>query len=522
MLVSNTAQMREADRIMMEDYHFPSLVLMERAGEKAFDIIIKQYSDRRYFIVLAGFGNNGGDGMVIARYLKLAGKKVIVIFPDEPTGRLKADPHHQLQIIRKLNIEYYSIKDQKAKDIVKKWQERDCVIIDALLGIGINQKVKSPYIEIIEYFKHITTDVVAIDLPSGLIGDSGAVLTEPIKAKITVSFQLPKICHYVTPASLYCGEVKTVDIGIFPNVISNIGIRTHLIEDEDVKAWHKKRKEDSYKNLFGHIIVCGGSKGKVGASVLSGLAAMRMGAGLVSILIPTRFEQKINNSFPEIMTIPYGRDTLMTLNKGAAEYLTSELKNIKKPILLIGPGLGKNKDTTEFLKIILKNSNYPMVLDADALNIIAENTDLWECVPENSIITPHPGEAARLLHITTEQLQNNRLKYSTTLATSKKVTVVLKGKGTIVSSPNRGAFIAKAGGPALAKAGMGDVLAGIIAGLLGQGYSPLRAATIGVHIHAKTGDILQQTLGEEGILPSDIIHNAPKTLKNILNYDTNN
>ncbi len=520
MFIANSAQIREADRRMMEDYHFPSIVLMERAGEEAFQIIQKHYSHKKYFIVLVGLGNNGGDGLVVARHLKALGKKVLIVFPVSPEGKLKEDPALQFEIIRKLNIDY--IIFDKNNDLLKKWIEKDTVIVDALLGTGIRQKVREPYLSVINFFKNITPDVVALDLPSGLVADSGAILSEPIPAKFTITFQLPKVCHYVTPASLFCGKVYTVDIGIFPNIIESIGIRTYLITNQELRAWYKKREENSYKNLFGHVYICGGSSGKIGAAVLAGKTALRMGAGLTTLIIPSKFTTAIHSLMPELMTLSYGSENLNSLNAGAAEILTEELSENKNPFLLIGPGLGKNPNTIAFFKKILEKArNVPMVLDADALNILAENPELWEFVPEGTIITPHPGEAARLLNLSTAELQERRMEYAVSLATTRNVIVVLKGKGTVIASPKQGVFVSGAGGPSLAKAGMGDVLAGLITSLLAQGYAPLRAAVMGVHLHAKAGDVLQKKYGDEGVLPSDIADFAPILFNNILNENAN-
>ncbi len=515
MFIANSAQIREADRRMMEEYHFPSIVLMERAGEEAFRIIKKYYNSKKYFILLVGLGNNGGDGLVVARHLKAIGKKVLIVFPAQPENKLKKDPSLQFEIIRKLNIRY--IVFDPHNEFLKKWIEKEPVIIDALLGTGIRQKVNEPYLSVINYFKNITTEVIALDLPSGLVADSGAILTEPIPAKYTITFQLPKVCHYVTPASLYCGEVFTVDIGIFPNIIESIGIRTYLITEDNLRAWYKKRNQNSYKNLFGHVSVCGGSNGKIGAAVLAGKAVLRMGAGLATLVIPSKFTTSVNASAPEIMTLSYGSESLNSLNQGAADILAEQLTETKNPYLLIGPGLGKNPNTTAFLKQLLqKIKNIPLVLDADALNILAEHPELWECVPEKTIITPHPGEAARLLNLSTTELQKRRVEYAVSLATNRNIIVVLKGKGTIIASPKEGVFISGAGGPSLAKAGMGDVLAGMITSFLAQGYSPLRASVMGVFLHAKAGDKLQEKYGNEGVLPSDILNLAPVLFNEIL------
>lgn len=506
MLVANGAQIREADRLMIEEIGYPSLLLMEAAGQKAAECILTEFPDSQQFLVLVGKGNNGGDGLVVARYLLRAGKRVKILFLYSPE-QLSPDAKVQYQILQPLTTQFY----QRAQiESLKEFLLDADVIIDALFGTGLNQPLKEEakvFIEEVKQYLKEYQRIVALDLPSGLIADTGSVINPVIPADLTITFQLPKLCHFITPASTFCGKVKIVDIGIYTQVIDRLGIHAHLVTENNIFHWYKPRPVDSHKGSFGHVIAVGGSRGMSGAIRLAAHAALIMGAGLVTAFIPGAIATEVQATLPEILTLPYGNENTNHLNPSAAEFLLENLD--EKHILLVGPGMRNLPDTRQFLEILLKNVRKPMVLDADALNVLSEKRELMEHLHDQIVLTPHPGEMARLLKVPVEKIQERRLEYALHLASSQNVYVVLKGAGTLIVSPRGNIFICAYGNPGLAKAGMGDVLAGFIAAFLAQGYTPLRSGAMGVFIHAYTADQLLERYGEAGLMPSVLIQHAP-------------
>ncbi len=507
MRIANSSQIQEADRQMIEQYAYPSILLMEAAAQGTFQATMETFADKERFLILAGTGNNGGDGMAVARMLHRIGKKVLVILPSQKRS-LKGDPQIQLQILQKMRVPIEYFDSINKTQLQQEWLEQGAVLIDALLGTGLNTYIKEPYISIIDFFRpYASNGVVAVDLPSGLIPSTGSLVNEPLPATITVTFQLPKICHYVYPAAAYCGKVIVVDIGIHQEIIDRLGIRVHLLQERHLAQWRLQRPEDFHKNRAGHAIVCGGSPGKSGAIALAAKAALYCGAGLVTAFIPGNIATQVHASCDEVMTIPYGSQNTYHLNASAAELLLQESQN--KQAILIGPGLTTTPDARSFLEAFLPENQLPLVLDADALNLLAENPDWWQYLSENTILTPHPGEMARLLRVESAQkVQERRFEYATHLAEDKGVIVVLKGKGTIIASPKGTVAICDRGNPGMSKAGMGDVLAGMIVSFLAQGYTPFRSAAIAVFLHAYTGDELIKKHGLLGLMPTHIIENA--------------
>jgi len=513
MLIANGAQIREADRLMIEEIGYPSLLLMESAGQQAAQIILTDFPESKEFVILAGKGNNGGDGLVVARYLIRAGKRVRILFL-YPPEQLRDEAAIQYRILKPLTTHFYLRSE--VEDLKEFLQSAD-VIVDALFGTGLNQQLKEDARTFIEEVRQLVKDhqkVVALDMPSGLLADTGSVINPVIPANLTITFQIPKLCHYITPAATYCGKVKSVDIGIYTQVIDRLGIHAHLMDEKTLYHWYKPRAIDAHKGHFGHVMAVGGSTGMSGAIRLAAMAALALGAGLVTTFIPAAIASDVQAYSPELMTIPYGNENTHHLNPSAAEFL---LENVtEKHMLLIGPGMRNVPDTRKFLEILLKNVKIPMILDADALNVLSEEQGLMEYLHDRVILTPHPGEMARLLKVSVEKVQERRLEYALHLASSQNVYVVLKGAGTLVVSPRGNLFVCANGNPGLAKAGMGDVLAGFIAAFLAQGYTPLRSGAMGVFIHALTADELLSHYGESGLMPTQLIRHAPSVLHRIV------
>ncbi|MCS7297497.1 MAG: NAD(P)H-hydrate dehydratase [Bacteroidia bacterium] len=479
--VFNSAQSRRADEIMQVEYGYLGVLLMETAGRRAAHLIQKLYPESRRFVIVAGSGNNGGDGLVIARYLYQKRKELFILLT-KPPAELSALARIQYDILTRFGLTCHLL----APDTLRKLQafseaEPKPILIDALIGVGLEQTLKPMQASLIEFLRGLNLRVIAIDLPSGLSGDTGALINVPLQCEHTITFQTAKICHLVTPAALYCGRVHVIDIGIYPEVIERIGARTFWVERRSLCRFLPLRPPDAHKGKFGHALLIGGSRGKGGAAALATLAALRSGAGLATALIPGSVAASFQRRTLSAMSLPYGDEHLPYLTEAAALWARPYLSG--KSAVGIGPGLGHTPETQAFLRELLPHLRVPCVFDADALNILAEDQTLLSLLPNQAILTPHPGEAARLLKTTAEQIQARRLESALHLAQKTDAIVLLKGANPIVATPKGESYFFSLMEPALATAGTGDVLTGLITGFLAQGVAPLAATLLGVEVH---------------------------------------
>lgn len=502
MWVANTNQIREADRIMIEDHDFPAILLMEQAARQATDRLLALYPQQSSFLILAGPGNNGGDGLAMARMLYLAGKKVRVLC-SHPTEKYKGDARINFQILSHLPIEIMPFTEGRALEFL----DNKPILIDALLGTGIQSDLRPPVSDILDFFRDKAATTVAIDLPSGLSADTGMLINRPLQAAHTLTFQLPKICHLVSPASEFCGEIHVLDIGIWPSVISQLGIQRAWLQEKLIPRLYNKRPALSHKGSFGHVLIVGGSRYMAGAIAMASLAAVEAGVGLCTTFTLTACRQAVLQTCPEAMCIDVPGEYL---SEDALERFRDALKG--KTAVVMGPGLGHTSATSAFLKAALPEIKVPLLLDADALNIFAENPDLQ--LPPDTVLTPHPGEMARLMPA--QDPRQARLEAAETLANKLGICLVLKGKGTLITSPNGESWINSTGNPGLASGGTGDVLAGAIGAFLAMGYEPMTASKLGVFLHGKAADLLREEIGEEGITATRVAGNLSLALKNSL------
>lgn len=479
--VFNAAQTRRADEIMQLEYGYLGVLLMETAGRRAAYLIRKLYPHAQRFIVVAGSGNNGGDGLVIARYLRRFGKETFILLTSPPE-KLSALSRIQYDILTRFGLTCHILSPDNLRKLQSFAEaEPKPVLIDALIGIGLTHTLRPAQAALIDLLRNLHLPTVAIDLPSGLSGDTGALINTPLQCEHTITFQTAKICHLVTPAALYCGKVHVIDIGIYPEVIERIGTRTFWVKEKAVKRFLPPRPPDAHKGTFGHALLVGGSRGKGGAIALSTLAALQSGAGLATALIPGSAASSFHRKILSGMSLPYGDPTVPYLNEAAALWARPHLKG--KTAVGIGPGLGNVPDTQAFLREFLPAINIPCVLDADALNILAEDEKLLSLLPKDCILTPHPGEAGRLMRTTSEQVQARRLESALHLSQKTGAFVLLKGANPILTTPKGETYFFSITEPALATAGTGDVLVGLITGFLAQGVPPLQAAILGTTIH---------------------------------------
>jgi NAD(P)H-hydrate epimerase len=468
--------------------------LMQIAGQAAFDRLQQQWPRARHISVCCGTGNNGGDGFVLARLAKEKGLDVI-IYSIKSLVQLTGLCQEMAQACEALSIPirlFNAQADFKKADL----------IVDALLGSGLEGDVKAPFIDSIAAINASEKPTLAIDIPSGLNATTGQAQGIAVKADLTITFIGLKQGLFTDDGPEYCGQVICDTLNIPQSYYSAIKPTAHLFNKTTLKSCLKKRSRIANKGCYGHVLIVGGDYGMAGAVRMAGEAALRAGAGLVSVATHREHRDIVNAECPEIMC--HGVET--------AHELDPLLK--KATVVVIGPGLGQKKWGISLLNKILNKNNNPLLLDADALNLIAQKKVLMDFDTTEMIITPHPGEAARLLDASVKTIQHNRFTAAIHLQKSYHATVVLKGAGTLIQAKNTLPIICTHGNPGMATAGMGDVLSGTIGGLLAQHLTPLDAAQIGVYLHAKAADMAAAQYGERGLIATDLFHFIQK-LSNI-------
>lgn len=487
-------QVREQDNRAIHDFGIAGYELMKRAGRAVVDHVHAHYLADRYptarrWLVICGPGNNGGDGYVVATMAAEAGIEVTLCSLVDTT-QLKGDAA-------------LALADwQTAGGKVLPWpltaMDNFDLALDALLGTGIDREVDGAYRDAIDFLNKLACPVVAIDIPSGLNADTGCVMGCAVRALSTVTFVGQKRGMYTADGPDYCGTICFDDLSIPAEIAADIADCGSLVVQEYLHSTLQPRKRNSHKGSYGHVLAIGGIAGMSGAIRLCGEAALRSGAGRVTLATDPAHAALINVGRPELMVRPVaGADVLRALlgDDHALDY-----------VLAAGPGLGQSEWSAALLEMCLA-ADMPLVVDADGLNLLAEKDH--RPARENWILTPHPAEAARLLKCKTAEIQRDRVTAAQAIASQYSAEVVLKGCGTVIASPAGAYAICPLGNPGMATAGSGDVLTGIIAALLGQGLSCRQAAIAGVVAHAAAGDLAQQAVGEMSLLAGDIIDQLP-------------
>ncbi len=481
-------QVRCLDACAINEHGIPGYELMKRAGRAVFDAAESRFPAAVNWAVVCGAGNNAGDGYVIARLALDAGKSVC-LYTLGPPEELKGDARTAAQDFLKGNSVVHRwppVSDHEAPELV----------IDALLGTGLDRPVKGEYRKAIDWMNIQRCPGFAVDIPSGLNADTGQVMGIAFRSDFTISFIGIKQGLITCDGPDYTGELVFDSLDIPCTVYESISDSGFIIRENLLTQIAKHRKRNSHKGQYGHVLVAGGNAGMAGAVRLAGEAALRCGSGLVTIATHPVHSAVLNLARPELMV------------NGVSETgdMTALLK--KATVVAVGPGLGLN-DWSRELFLNCLGSERPLLVDADGLNLLAEKP----CSREKWILTPHPAEAGRLLGISTEEIQANRVDSARKLAAKYGGIVVLKGCGTVLAEPNGGFAICPLGNPGMATAGSGDVLTGIIASLLGQCDDPWNAAQAGVVAHAAAGDHAAAILGERGMLAGDIIESLPQVLR---------
>ncbi|MGB9876468.1 MAG: NAD(P)H-hydrate dehydratase [bacterium] len=504
MKIASSAEMQEIDRKAREDFSLPTLLLMENAGERVAEMALDML-DGRNVVIVAGKGNNGGDGIACARHLFNLGVNVKVILLARK-DEIKGDARANLEIAERLGIDILELPNN-----IKAYLEKADLIIDAIFGTGLKGEVGSPFKEAIDEINSAGKPVLSVDIPSG-IGDGGEVLGVAVKADRTVTFALPKRGLILYPGAYYAGEVYVADIGIPPQLLSSPSLT--LITPSLLQGLIPQRYPDSHKGVFGHLFVLSGSVGYTGAATLCCEGALRVGTGLVTLGIPASLNEIMEVKLTEAMTYPLPETEERSLSLQALVPIREKLKRCTA--LAIGPGLSTKEETCQLVKALLQEIELPAVIDADALNCLAKERLNFR--GKKFVLTPHPGEMARLMEVDAKSIQADRIGWAKKLAYEASCVVVLKGARTVVASPNGECFINPTGNAGMASGGTGDVLTGMIGGFLAQGIPPLSSAILGVFLHGLSGDLAKRELGEEYMCAGDLPRFLPRAFELIRSY----
>ncbi|AQS60136.1 bifunctional ADP-dependent NAD(P)H-hydrate dehydratase/NAD(P)H-hydrate epimerase [Desulforamulus ferrireducens] len=514
MRVVTAAEMKEIDLQASEVYGVPSIVLMENAGIRVVEVIesiVSEVKDK-VITILVGKGNNGGDGLVVARHLLNRGAQVKLLLLADPE-EFRGDARVNLNIWQKLGQPFYQVNQLNGINIVKVALLNTHLVVDAIYGTGFRGTVNERVGRVIELINASNLPVVAVDIPSGLEADTGQASGPCIKASHTVTFGLPKLGLVVEPGATLAGRLSVVDISLPKILTESKDIKRQLLTKELVASWFKPRSSTGHKGTYGHVLVVAGSRGMVGAARMTAQGALRAGAGLVTLAVPQKLQPVVAATLDEAMTIGLPETEQGALAQTAREEILEACR--RADVLALGPGLGRQPETVELVKSLLPELEIPVVLDADALNALAGATPILADLKVPAVITPHPGEMGRLLGIPVDQVQNERLKIACEAAQEWQVVTLLKGARTLIAVPGGELYINPTGNPGMASGGSGDVLTGVLAGLMAQGLAPGRAAAAAAFLHGLAGDLAAEKLGELSMLAGDILSYLPEAIKNV-------
>jgi len=487
-----------------------ALDLMEKAGQKVADVAKKELEDlgKKNVLVICGKGNNGGDGFVTSYILHKSGFHVLNYYIGDPE---KSKGPSKINFDR-AKLEGITLKKIK-KDLTQfKEDLGNCdFIIDAIFGTGLKRPVKGIYLDIINLINDANKYVLSVDIPSGVNGNSGEVLNTAVKANITVTMQAYKFGLLNYPGASYVGDIRCVDVGIPQDLIDKY-CKIFFIDDEWVLNRLPKRKVYAHKGDAGKLFVIAGSPGFTGAAYMSSMSALLGGAGVVTLAIPEGLNSVMETKLTEVMTLPLPQTKDGTLAISALPKILDEVK--KFDCLAIGPGISLNEETSKLIISLVKNLRIPLVIDADAITILSKNLEVLRDLKVPIVITPHPGELSRLLHINKVKLKD-RLKLNREISKKIKKISVLKGARTLISNPEGETFVNLTGGPAMATAGSGDILVGLIGSLIVQGVDPYDAAIMGIYLHGLAGDMAAEEVGQRSLIATDIMNKIPDTFLRI-------
>ncbi|WP_026449932.1 bifunctional ADP-dependent NAD(P)H-hydrate dehydratase/NAD(P)H-hydrate epimerase [Aequorivita capsosiphonis] len=507
MRIFSAEQLYEADKATVKKNQITSEELMEHAGTQVFNWLHKRLNNAPVPIrIFCGIGNNGGDGLVLGRFLLEHGYTVLIYVVNCSDKRSQNFLHNYQKIKAITNNGRFLMKGEADFPEIND----DDIIVDAIFGIGLNRCPEGWVKKLIQYLNESNAYKLAIDIPSGLFSNSP--ITDPdavLKADHTLTFQAPKLAFFLPETAPFATNFDVLDIGLDEEFLHNTEPLAQLISKAEAQHFYKPREKFGYKNTYGHALIIAGSYGKIGAAVLSTTAAFRIGAGMLTAFIPKCGYTILQTAIPEAMVITDEEE----------KFISDITLDFEPSAIGVGMGIGKNKETVKALEKLFKNNRAPFVIDADALNNISENKDLLKLLPKNSILTPHPGELKRLI----DKWKNDydKLEKVKKFSNKHEVVVVIKGAYSAIVFGDQ-LYINTSGNPGMATAGSGDALSGVLTGLLSQGYDPLLASVFGVYMHGRAGDIAAGQMGYEAVMSGDIVENLSEAYLDLFqNEDAN-
>lgn len=501
MYLVTAEEMRALDRLTIE-HGTPGHVLMERAGRGATQVLLECFPrlrrKGRRAVVVVGKGNNGGDGLVIARLLRQRGARTDVVLLGR-AAELGGDAERNLRAYRRGRAGLHELGDGSALGVLERLLNGADLVVDAIFGTGLTKPVHGLHAEAIELINACGVPVFAVDIPSGLNADTGLAMGTAIQAEATASFGFAKIGEALYPGVRHCGRLAVVDIGLAPEAIAAQPPRAALLDAATVGRLVPVRQPDAHKGDCGHVLVIAGSFGKTGAAQLAARAAGRAGAGLVTLVAPASLYPIYAGGALEVMTEALPDDD------GRIQFDEVRLAALLegKNAVVIGPGIGTHDGAARTVRWLLSNIELPIVIDADAITVLARDAAILRVSRAQPLLTPHPGEMSRLLGNVTAAVQSDRAGVARRFATEYRCTLVLKGARSVIAAPDGWVWVNPTGNPGMASGGMGDVLSGILGGLLAQGLSSDEAARLGVYLHGAVADQITAD-GEIGLLASDL------------------
>jgi len=521
MRIVSAAEMREIDRATSESFGVPSIALMENAGSAVARFVLSDYPQAERVGILCGKGNNGGDGFVVARKLVDAGRAVRVLLlsdPEELRGDAAAMFQRLLPMLHELRVAPVIVREPSGLDSSDAAEIFAAdVIVDAILGTGFRPPVSPLYAAAIGKMNRASAPIVAVDIPSGADADAmrspsstdargGVVVSGCARADVIVTFTAPRPAHVL--AALTSGPTVIAPIGSPPEaIVSQLGL--HLSTPSDFAPLLATRARDANKGSYGHVLVIGGSLGKAGAAAMAGFAALRAGAGLSTIAAPRSVLATVAAFHPEVMTAPLAETEPGTISLRAVGLGLDAL--LEHKTIAIGPGISRNSETAEFVRTIVTRGDKSLVVDADALNAFEGAADKLNGRGRTVVITPHPGEMARLTGLRIPEIQANRLEVARNFAREHELIVVLKGHRTLVAAPDGTVGVNPTGNPGMATGGTGDILTGMVAGLIAQHpQHALEATALAVYLHGLAGDLASESLGENSLVATDLVRFLPQ------------
>ena len=505
--VFTAAEMAGLDNYAINELNIPGVILMENAGRGIADVAMKMLTDaaNRNIHIYCGSGNNGGDGYVVARHLLNHGA-IVRVFVLAAKDKISGDAKINLDIL-------YSLGCQPEFITAPPKAATPDLIVDAMLGTGVKGGLKGLYAAAANAINSLGCPVLAVDIPTGVNADTGQIAGSAVHATVTTTMAAHKRGLLFSPGREWVGDLEIVDISMPPFVIENRDSKVCLVDAGFVSRTLPRRSPDAYKNKAGTVQVIAGAVGFTGAAMLTGKSVLRSGAGLCYLSIPKSLNVIFESALAEVITQPVEDKGAGYLQKSQLEKVLADAKD--KDIIAIGPGLGQAKETGDLVHELLRTLEKPLVLDADGLNHCAGKTELFSDYQGDLVLTPHPGEFSRLTNLPVNEIVNNRVDVVREYARKWNCIIILKGAPTTTAAPNGRVYINSTGNAGMATAGSGDVLTGIVAGLMAQGIGAEQAAVAAVYVHGLAGDMAADEFGQFGMMAGDILYKTPMALKTL-------